>query len=243
MRLKKSDGKTSIHLGLICIVPLAFVVAGCFGASHTIHSPDREMFYANIASPNLRAAFDDSRLTPGMPYFIIDQLFAEWKNDRHRFVPGVGSRQELHEEEGWSRVYHDPHIKSCMKEFKTKKGKVTVWYEYPDFYRADVNAGDTLAVFWHDSILTSPICCLLGSRYLSITDSMAGLPSDTFFSAEIRHIDNPRYEITQWYRLEADDPATFYLTPTGFDLYRIELIEIDGEPVDYFQWRTGDEDQ
>lgn len=243
MRFIKFIGRASIHPGLLSALPLIMLMAGCFGGAHAIHSPDREMFYANISSPDLRAAFDEARLSPGMPYFVLDQLFTEWKNDRHRFVPGVGSRQELREEEGWGRIYQDPHIKTCMKEFKTKNGTVTVWYEYPDFYRTDVNAGDTLAVFWDDSVMTSPIFCLLQSRCLIVTDSLAGLPADTFFSADIRHVDNPRYEVSHWYRLEADDPATFYLTPTGFDLYRIEAIEVDGKPAEFFLWRTENEDR
>ncbi len=237
------DGREVVGAGLFVILALMISIIGCSGAGHTIQSPNRDYFYSNISSPDLRAAFDQARLSPGMPYFVVDQLFAEWQNDQPRFVPGIGSRQELHEEEGWGRVYQDPWIKTCMKEFKTDAGTVAIWYEYPDFYLTHVKANDTLVVFREDTALASPISCLKNARYLSVTNSLDGLSPDTFFSAEIRHVDNPRYKVSHWYRLEADDPTTFYLKPTGFDLYRIEWIEIDGKPVDYFLWRASDENQ
>jgi len=229
--------------GVIPVLMPLILLTGCLCRSHAIQTPDRESFYAEVASPALRAQFDSAHLTPGMPYFVVDQLFAEWKNDRHAPVPSVGSRQELREEEGWGRVYHDPHIMTYLKTFNTDLGEVAVWYEYPDFYTADVIAGDMLAIYRNDTVMTSTICCLLGPRYIEVTDSLTGLRTGDTVFAEIQHIDNPRYSVSYWYRLEVDDPATYTLLPLGFDLYRIEHIEIDGDPADYFQWRIEDENR
>ncbi len=241
MSYTKTDG--AARWGLIPVFSLLVLLAGCLCGSHTMHPPDHEMFNADVASPTLRAQFDSAHLVPGMPYYVVDQVFVEWKNDKHRPVPGIGSRQELREEEGWGRIYHDPHIKTFMQSFNTPDGEVTVWYGYSDFYRAGVIAGDSLTIFGADSSMSSMICCLLGPGYLSTTDSIAApLVGDTVF-AEIRHLDNPRYPVSYWYRVLVEDAATFYLNPTGYDLYRVEQIEVDGDRVDFFLWRSGDENR
>jgi hypothetical protein len=229
--------------GLILVLALLAFLTGCLHGRHAIRPPDRERFFAAVPSPALRGDFEGDRLAPGMPYFVVDELFAEWGDVYHRPVASIGSRQELRDKEGWGRLSHDPHIKVFMREFKTKQGEIAVWYRFADFYRIEVSAGDTLAVYVNDTVLVSPICCLLGPTSLAVEDSLAGLPEDSLFFAEIRHLDHPRYTVTYWYLMGADDPVTFYLEPAGFDLYPIEAIEVDNEPVESFLWRSQDENR
>lgn len=237
MRCLIPDGRKVIRAGLLFVLaPVMFMVA-CSGPSHTLKTPDRESFYANVVSPDLRAAFDDSLVAPGMPFFVIDQIFAEWDNVTAKKVASIGSRQELLEKEGSFFVSQDPHIKTWVKEFKTDHGTVSVWYDDLNFYNAFVHVGDTLVVFWNDSMLISPIRCLLDWDSLSIADSLPSISVDTFFTVEIRQNNNIGRPVSHWYRVIAIDPNTVQLQPTGFDLYPIERIELDGDSVETLPWR------
>ncbi len=117
-----------------------------------IQDPDKEMFNQTVYSTALRDSISAGKLTEGMPWFVVDQLFEHWKtrsNIREIQIPvaSLGSKQRLLEEEGWNRVWVEHKQNTYLDQYETSKGKLSVWYVRPDFYTMDVSDRDTLCIF------------------------------------------------------------------------------------------------
>jgi hypothetical protein len=98
--------------------------------------PDVEEFNQAVHSSALRDSLLKGKLTPGMPYFIVDQLFQNYSDGMKEIripVATLGSKQRLEEEEGWSRRFVDPDIKTFLDKYETSEGELYVWYQRPDF--------------------------------------------------------------------------------------------------------------
>jgi len=180
-------------------------------------------------------------LTPGMPYFVVDQIFQDWtpriKNTKNP-VASLGSKQCLEEVEGWGRKYVDPNWKLFLDQYKRDKQKITVWYQLADFYQMDVSTGDTLVVFLGDTMFSSLIECLKNSLVLRIEGIFSEIPRNKNLYGEIHYYDHPWREISYWYDMRIlSDGQTFMLKILNYENYPIELLELDGEPVSSYQWR------
>lgn len=238
----KNQSRKINSLARYKIIALVFVITlnfSCFGGRFSISEPNTTRFRQIVKSQELRQNFEDGKLVVGMPYYVVGELFAEWGEPKPVAVASVGSKQPLRDVEGWSRVSHDPSIKVYLVEYKTKKGRVSIWYRYPDFYRLGLLVGDTLLVYARDTVLRSTIDCILGPNGIVVGDSLIGLDSNTVYFCEVRHVDHAEgKKASFWYTLMVDDPITFYLEAPDYRQFPIEKIEKDGEPADTFQWRN-----
>ena len=55
---------------------------------------------------------------------------------------------------------------------------------------------------------------------------------------KIHYNDHPWREISYWYNIEIlSNAKTFKLGDTNYELYPIELLEFNNEPVSSFKWR------
>ena len=213
------------------------------GCSHypVLQEPDAQLFDKTVYSVPLRDSVTQGRLTAGMPRFVVSQLFKNYTDGLKNVkipVATLGSKQRLEEEEGWSRKYVDPNINVFLDKYETSKGKLYVWYQRPDFYTMDVSARDTLCVFYQDTVYCSVINYLNKSSVLTVRDSLKQLPTDTILYAEIRYNDHPWREVSYWYNIEIlSNAKTFKLGDTNYELYPIELLELNNEPVSSFKWR------
>jgi len=234
------------HSLMILISFLLFIQIGCSNYP-LIQEPDVQQFNQTVYSIALRDSLKEGKLTPGMPYFIVTQLFKDWTDGIKEVkipVATLGSKQRLVEEEGWNRQFVDPNIKVFLDIYETPKGKLYVWYQRPDFYTMDVSARDTLYVFYEDSIYTSAINYLTKSNVLSVKDSLSELPTQTNFYAEVHYNDHPWRTISYWYILEIlSNGRTFKIGETNYELYPVELLEFNNEPVPSFKWREVNEDE
>jgi hypothetical protein len=234
---------------LSLMILLGFLLFIQIGCSHypVIQEPDVQQFNETVYSIALRDSLKDGKLTAGMPYFVVTQLFKNWTDGIKEVkipVATLGSKQRLVEEEGWNRQYVDPNIKVFLDVYETPKGKLYVWYQRPDFYSMEVSARDTLYVFFEDSTYTSAINYLTKSTVLSVKDSLAELPVQTDFYAEVRYNDHPWRIISYWYNLEIlSNGRTFKIGETNYELYPVELLEFNNEPVTSFKWREVNEDE
>ena len=116
--------------------------------------------------------------------------------------------------------------------------KLYVWYHRPDFYSTDVSQRDTLCIFYDDTVYCSVINYLNKSTVLTVRDSLPQIPADTSLFAEIRYNDHPWREVSYWYHIEIlSNSKTFKLGDTNYELYPIELLEFNNEPLSSFKWR------
>jgi hypothetical protein len=236
-----------IKLSLMIIIGfLLFIQIGC---SHypLIQEPDVHQFKETVYSVALRDSLLEGKLTAGMPYFVITQLFKDWTDGIKEVkipVATLGSKQRIVEEEGWNRQFVDPNIKAFLDIYETPKGKLYVWYQRPDFYTMDVSARDTLYVIFEDSTYSSAINYLSKSSVLTIKDSLSDLPTQTNFYAEIHYNDHPWRTVSYWYNLEMlSNDRTFKIGEINYELYPVELLEFNNEPVTSFKWREVNEDE
>jgi len=221
----------------LSIVSSVLLVAGCH-EDHDLGQPDTERFNQFVASPALRDSLANSRLTPGMPYFVASGVLSGLPGLHRVAVPSLGSKQELEEVEGRRRYYVDPDIRVYMDTYKTKDGELAIWYQKPDFYRMGVAAGDTLAIFLADTVAHAEIQCVRSHTRMQIGAIKHKLPQRQDVYAEVHHRDHPWRTTTYWYALQVrSDAQTISLRSTSFDLYPIEVIELDGVPVSSYPWR------
>ena len=213
------------------------------GCTHypVIQEPDYQKFNQTVQSTALRDSLHDGKLTAGMPYFVVNQLFKDWTDGlKVKKIPvaTLGSKQRLEEEEGWGRKYVDPNIKVFLDEYKTSKGKLYIWYQRPDYYTMDVSSRDTLCIFLQDTIICSAIKYLNSAKVLTVKDSLLMIPLHTSLYAEVHYNDHPWRVISSWYNIELlNNAKSFKLDESSYELYPIELIEFNKEPVSSFKWR------
>jgi hypothetical protein len=225
------------------ILLTVFLILSQVGCTHypVLQEPDSQMFSQTVHSPALRDSLLQGKLTAGMPYFVVNQLFKNYSEGLKEIkipVATLGSKQRLEEEEGWGRKYVDPNVKVFLDEYETSKGKLYVWYQRPDFYTMDVSARDTLCIFLEDTVMCSVIKYLNNSNVLTVKDSLPQIPVHTSLYSEVRYNDHPWREVTYWYNIEMlSNAKTFKIGDTNYELYPIELIEFNKEPVSSFKWR------
>lgn len=213
------------------------------GCAHypALQEPDIQKFNKIVVSEPLRDSLINGKLTAGMPWFVVNQLFNNYESGAKELkipVASLGSKQRLEEDEGWSRKYVDPNINTFLDEYETSEGKLYVWYQRPDFYSMDVSQRDTLCVFYNDTIYCSVINYLNKSTVLTVKDSLVQIPIDTSLFAEIRYNDHPWREVSYWYNIQIlSNAKTFRLGDTNYELYPIEFLEFNNEPVSSFKWR------
>jgi hypothetical protein len=213
------------------------------GCAHypPLQEPDVQMFKETVSSKTLQDSLSQGTLTAGMPHFVVRQLFINYLEGYMELkipVATLGSKQRLQEEEGWNRKYVDPNINVLLDKYETSKGKLYVWYQRPNFYSMDVSQRDTLCVFYNDTVYCSVINYLNKSSVLTVRDSLPQIPTDTSLYAEVRYNDHPWREVSYWYNLEIlSNAKTFKLGDTNYEVYPIELLEFNNEPVSSFKWR------
>lgn len=230
--------KNSKLLILIAYILLIILQTGCIQPP-IIHEPDLEKFNLTVHSTALRDSLKNGVLTPGMPYFVVNQLFEDWPETSIKIpVASLGSKQRLVETEGWGRDYNDPNIQIYLDEYKTGKGELKVWYQLPNFYRMDISSGDTLCVYFKDSVFCSPVNFLRKFSALTVKDSLALLPQMTNLYAEIHYKDHNWRKVSYWYTVQMlSNFQTFILKDLQYEIYPIELLELDNEPITSFRWR------
>ena len=230
----------------ISFLLILFLQIGCTNYP-VIQEPDVQQFNQTVYSSALRDSLIEGKLTAGMPYFVVSQLFKNWTDGIKEVkipVATLGSKQRLEEEEGWNRAFVDPNIKVFLDIYETPKGKLYVWYQRPDFYTMDISARDTLCITFEDTIISSAINFLTKSTVLSVKDSLSDLPTQTNFYAEVHYNDHPWRTISYWYNLEIlSNGRTFKIGEINYELYPIELLEFNNEPVTSFRWREVNEDE
>ena len=225
------------------LVLTAFLILSQVGCTNypVLQEPDVQMFYETISSEALRDSLTQGKFTAGMPHFVVSQLFKNYSEGSMELkvpVATLGSKQRLQEEEGWNRKYVDPNISVLLDQYETSEGKLYAWYQRPDFYTMDVSQRDTLCVYFNDTVYCSVINYLNKSTVLTIRDSLPQIPVDTSLFAEIRYNDHPWREVSYWYHIEIlSNAKTFKLGDTNYELYPIEILEFDNEPVSSFKWR------
>lgn len=206
-----------------------------------LQEPDVQIFKQTVQSGLLQDSLMYGKLTAGMPYFVVSQLFKNYTDGSKQIkipVATLGSKQKLQEEEGWSRKYVDPNINVFLDEYETSKGKLYVWYQRPDFYTMQVSSRDTLCIFFKDTVICSVINYLNKSSVLTIRDSFPQIPVSTSMFAEVRYNDHPWRQVSYWYNIEIlSNAKTFKLVDINYELYPIELLEFNNEPVSSFKWR------
>ncbi len=221
---------------------LLIVLSFCFLKSSCnyplLGTPDIDRFKHNAAGSLLIDSLMNGKLTTGMPYYLVRDIFKNWNDEIKIPVASLGSKQKLEESEGLGRVYSDPDIKIFMDEYATEKGLLSVWYQFPDFYRMDISFGDTVEIFYNDSIFTSTVMNLKKSRSLSLKDSFPELESSRDLYAEVHYSDHPWRKISYWYSINIlSDGQTVLLKDLQYEIYPIELLELNGEPISSFKWR------
>jgi len=222
---------------------ISLLILSQVGCSHypVLQEPDIQMFNQTVSSESLRDSLINGKLSAGMPRFVVNQLFNNYDSGSKEIIIPVatlGSKQRLEEEEGWNRKYVDPNINVLLDKYETCEGELYVWYQRPNFYTMDVSQRDTLCVFYNDTVYCSVINYLNKSSVLTVRDSLPQIPVLTSLYAEIRYNDHPWREISYWYNLEIlSNAKTFKLGDTNFEVYPIELLEFNNEPVSSFKWR------
>jgi len=108
----------------------------------------------------------------------------------------------------------------------------------------DVSARDTLCIYWNDTIKCTAIKSLQNRRILTIKDTLKLAPIRTKLYAEIRHHDKSPPKVSYWYNIEKlSNNISFKMGDLNFDIYPIEWMEIDNEPISSFNWRGGKRDE
>jgi hypothetical protein len=224
---------------------LIFLHAGCSRLNKNPSAQGRAdelnlaRFDSTVASPALRDSVRQNTLVAGMPYFVAAQVFAKGaRREKEIPVPGLGSRQQLQEKDVRPRDLVGSNVEVYLDEYETSQGKLAIWYQAPDFYRQEVAAGDTLVVYWQDRAQRAVVACLQDPFHFSVREALRGLPAEQTLYGEIHHYDNPRRERSYWFTLTADaDGMTFTLASMDFELYPIEMMEVNGAPVSSFRWK------
>jgi len=229
-----------VKLGLVVLVSFLFLQIGCTPYP-VIQEPDTQKFDQTVHSPSLRDSLVAGKLTAGMPYFVVSELFENWTDGIKEVqipVATVGSKQRLVEEEGWSRNYVDPNTKVFLDKYETPKGNLYIWYERPNFYTMDVSQKDTLCIYYNDSVYCSVVNYLNKSTALTIRDSLPQLPIGTDLYGEIRYKDREWQNVIYWYKLQIlSNGKTFILGALNYELYPIEFLEFNNELISSFKWR------
>jgi len=229
----------SVIIGFIIL--LFLMLSGCITKYPVLGQPDMRRFTNIVTSTALQDSLQAGKLTVGMPYYVVREIFNEWKRgkmaDIGRDIASIGSRQRLREVEGFGRGHVDPDIKIYLDEYKTREGKLIIWYQFPDFYRMDVSVDDILCVFLEDTVCCSTIMCLKDRDTLCVEDSLSIIPQDQDLYGEIYYEDHNHRDTTYWYKLRYDGKTYFYLDPPSFIIYPIEQIELDGKRVSSYKWR------
>jgi len=227
----------------------SLLILSQFGCTQypVLQEPDTQMFQQNVRSALLLDSLNAGKLTSGMPRFVVSQLFKNYTEGLREIkipVATIGSKQRLEEEEGWSRKYVDPNIKVFLDKFETSEGKLYVWYQRPDFYTMDVSSRDTLCIFFADTIICSVINYLNNSGVLTVRDSLPLVPVRTGLYAEVHYNDHPWREVSYWYNVEIlSNAKTFKIGETNYELYPIEFLEFNNEPISSFNWREVNKDE
>jgi len=229
-----------VKLGLVVLVSFLFLQIGCTPYP-VIQEPDTQKFDQTVHSPSLRDSLVAGKLTAGMPYFVVSELFENWTDGIKEVqipVATVGSKQRLVEEEGWSRNYVDPNTKVFLDKYETPKGNLYIWYERPNFYTMDVSQKDTLCIYYNDSVYCSVVNYLNKSTALTIRDSLPQLPIGTDLYGEISYKDREWQNVIYWYKLQIlSNAKTFILGALNYELYPIEFLEFNNELISSFKWR------
>jgi len=225
---------------LYFIFSLLLIQRGCISYP-LIDQPDITVFKNQVGNTSLLDSLNNGSLTAGMPYYVAEDIFKDWPENLKRTkipVASLGSKQMLEEMEGWSRIYSDPDIRIYMDEYETGKGTLTIWYQFPDFYRLDISSGDTLLVFLADTVLSSQVSGLKKARVLNIKDSYPQIPRNKNLYSEVHYSDHPWRKISHWYTLNVlSDGQTFMLKDLNYKIYPIELLELNNEPITSFRLR------
>ena len=204
-----------------------------------IHEPDTDMFNKVVGSTDLQDSLKNGILTIGMPHFVVSQLFRDTTSTRVKIpVASIGSKQRLVQSEGLGRDYVDSNVKVFLDEYMTEKGELKVWYQVPNFYGMNVSSGDTLCIYYEETEMCSRIECLKESIRLTIRDSLSSLPENTNLYAEIKYKENDLRDVSYWFTLHRmSKPNTFKLRNINYNIYPIEWLELDDEPINSFKWR------
>ncbi|MEJ2617057.1 MAG: hypothetical protein P8Z35_19045 [Ignavibacteriaceae bacterium] len=217
-----------------------FILSGCVKYP-LIQEPDVQKFNQIVYSPALRDSLLKGKLTEGMPYFIVNQLFKDWTagiKETKIPVASLGSKQRLEESEGWNRKFVDPNTKFFLDIYETPKGKLYVWYQRPDFYAMDISGRDTLCIFQTDTVFCSVINYLNKSSVLTIKDSLPQLPTYKSFYAEVHYNDHPWRKVSYWFNIKIlSNAKTFKIGVINYELYPVEVLEFNNEPVSSFNWK------
>lgn len=220
------------------ILSVLFIRPGCISYP-IIGKPDISKFKNFPENSPLSDSLTNGKLTPGMPYYVVEDIFKDWPEDLKKTkipVASLGSRQMLEEIEGWGRIYSDPDVKIFMDEYETEKGRLTIWYQFPDFYRMDISNGDTLFIFLQDTVLSSTVSGLKKARALNISDTLTQIPRNKSLYSEIHYNDHPWRTISYWYTMNVlSDGQTFILKDLNYQIYPVEILELNNEPVTSFR--------
>jgi hypothetical protein len=222
------------------IYSVLFIRLSCISYPLIIE-PEFSAFKNEAGNAPIADSLANGSMTTGMPYYVVEEIFKDWPENLKKTkipVASLGSRQMLEEIEGWGRIYSDPDIKIFMDEYETEKGTLTIWYQFPDFYRMDISSGDTLLIFLEDTTLSSTIGGLKKARALNIMNSFPQIPRNRNLYSEIHYNDHPWRKISYWYTMNVlSDGQTFILKDLNYQIYPIELLELNNEPVTSFRWK------
>jgi hypothetical protein len=175
-----------------------------------------------------------------MPYFVARQILGSCKSVMSMPVASVGSRADLRDTEGWGRRSEDTQIRIYLDEYQTEMGELRVWYQYPDFYRMNISARDSLFLESSTESATSVIEGLRSFDKLRVKDTLANIPTGDTLYGEVHSIENTRRRspVTYWYLIRLlSDHRTVALMAPDLEHYPIEQLEINGNPVESFRWR------
>ncbi len=223
MPFRKRFISHAIQVTAFSIVILS-VGSSCKQTCEVLKDPDAAHFRNVVASKMLRDSLATARLLPGMPYFVIDEIYGNCNPPQRRQVPCIGSRQRIEDIEGWGRRYSCPKPMIYLDVYKTTMGELAVWYDFPDFYLMNVSAGDTLFLIRKDDpgrVFFSPVEFLANAGSVELKEKVPpAFRSDTLFG-EIHYRENRDRPsgVSYWYMLElSSDERTVTLKQIGFPL-------------------------
>lgn len=220
---------------------LLFLIS-CCAPPPALQRPDTSVFAQRVAIPELVDSLRAGALCPGMPYFVVREIFASYTDDCHadtaRQVTGLGSRQSLRESEGWNRVYADPDRQVFLDTYEVPEGTLTIWYQKPDFYAMDVRRNDRICFHAGDSAYCADIAFLAHRRALMLRQVLT-LPegSPETVSAVIIHDDHAWREKSWWTGISLlGGGERLTLTSIPHTLYPVELLELNGNRISSYRW-------
>ena len=226
---------------LILLPVFLFLWLGGCARYPLVQNPDIQMFNKTVYSPSLRDSLLRGKLSGGMPYFVVNQLFKNWTGgikETQIPVASLGSKQRLQESEGWGRKFVNPNTSIFLDKYEISGGTLFIWYERPNFYAADVSGRDTLIIFQNDIVLHSVINCLNNSTVLTVKDSLPKIPAHKSLYAEVHYNDHPWRTVSYWYKIEIlSNAKTFRIGDINYEMYPVEILELNNEPVSSFDWK------